>query len=161
MDTSLFSHAPREPEPANSAEPVECRVTVARHGREAFEGFTDLIHLWWPVDSHSVAGEGSHVEFEDKVLTETSIEDAVHVWGEILDWVPDSHLRLTWHPGRSPATSGELRIDFAEAAPGRTEILLVHSGWENMPDGQQQRADYAEGWPEILGRYIRFMGGPA
>jgi uncharacterized protein YndB with AHSA1/START domain len=161
MDTSLFSHAPREPEPAKSAEPVQYRVTVARDSREAFEGFTDLIHLWWPVDSHSVAGEGSHVEFEDKVLTETSIEDEVHVWGEILDWVPNSYVRLTWHPGTSPATSGELRIDFTEAAPGSTEIHLIHSGWENMPDGQQQRSDYAEGWPEVIGRYVRFMGGPA
>ena len=108
-----------------------------------------------------MAGEGSHVKFEDKVLAETSIEDEVHVWGEIMDWVPDSHLRLTWHPGKSPATSGELRIDFTKPPRAARKSFWSTRAGENMPDGQQQRADYAEGWPEALGRYVRFMGGPA
>lgn len=161
MNTSLFSHAPQEPEQPKRVEPVHCQVTVPQASREAFDGFTDLIHLWWPVDSHSVSGDGSHVQFEDDVLTETTLDDEVHVWGEILEWEPDSRLRCTWHPGSNAGAAGELTVEFAESHPGRTEVRLSHSGWENMPDSQQGRAEYAEGWPQILGRYVRFMGGPA
>ena len=161
MNSSLFSHAPREPEPSKSADPVHCRVTVPRESQEAFSGFTDLIHLWWPVDRQSVAGEGSHVEFEDHVLTETTLDDEVHVWGEILEWTPGSHLRCTWHPGTSPGASGEVDLDFVDVGDGRTEVRLTHSGWENMPEGGRERVAYADGWPQVLARYVRFMGGTA
>ena len=88
MSPSLFSHAAEEPQPSKVLEPITFEVTVPHPPEQAFEGFTDLIHLWWPVDTHSILGDGSHVEFEETVLTETSDRDEVRNWGDILEWEP-------------------------------------------------------------------------
>ncbi|MCG2624873.1 SRPBCC domain-containing protein [Arthrobacter sp. I2-34] len=161
MSPSLFSHAPDLPDRPEPQPPVHCEVTVPHAATEAFEGFTDLIHLWWPVDSHSVYGEGSHVEFEDRVLTETSPADEVSIWGDVLDWQPPVRLRVTWHPGTTPATAGTVDVEFAPAADGSTVVRLTHTGWERDPEGASRRAEYAAGWPPVLHRYVRFMGGTA
>ncbi|NKX56868.1 SRPBCC domain-containing protein [Arthrobacter mobilis] len=161
MSSSLFSHAPDLPEQPAPLPDLQCEVAVPHAPAQAFEGFTDLIHLWWPVESRSVYGEGSHLEFEDRVLAETSPADEVSIWGEVLDWQPADSLRLTWHPGTSAASASEVRIAFVASGEDRTLVRLVHSGWEKDPDGAARRGDYEAGWPGILARYARFMGGPA
>jgi len=161
MSPSLFSHAPDLPDRPEPQPPVHCEVVVPHAPTEAFEGFTDLIHLWWPVDSRSVFGEGSHVEFEDRVLTETSPTDEVSVWGEILDWQPPVRLSLTWHPGTTPAAADTVEVGFTASGEDTTLVRLNHTGWERDPDGAARRADYAVGWPAVLERYLRFMGGTA
>jgi hypothetical protein len=159
MSSSLFSHAPDTPDRPGPLPALHCEVTVPHAPTEAFDGFTDLVHLWWPVESHSVFGEGSHVEFEERTLAETSAEDEVSVWGEILDWQPPGSISLAWHLGTSPVSAGTVEIGFTAAGPDSTVVRLSHTGWERDPDGAQRRAEYAGIWPEVLGRYLRFMGG--
>jgi Activator of Hsp90 ATPase homolog 1-like protein len=158
MNASLFSHAPDLPERSAPQPALHAETTVPHGTTEAFDGFTDLIHLWWPVESRSVFGEGSHLEFEDRVLAETSSSDEVAVWGEVLAWEPGRGLRLRWHPGRSAAAAGTVDVEFVPSGPETTLVRLTHAGWEQDPDGTARRAEYAAAWPEVLGRYARFMG---
>lgn len=158
MESSLFSHAPQPPEPTQPLAPVSWEAAVPHAPEQAFEGFTDLIHLWWPVADFSVFGEGAHVEFEDRVLTETSEQDEVSVWAEIVDWQPKALIKLSWHPGSSSTAASEVAIEFLPEGPERTLVRLTHSGWQNVPDGEAERNWYTEGWAAVLSKYARFMG---
>lgn len=160
MSPSLFSHAAEEPQPSKILKPITFEVTVPHPPEQAFEGFTDLIHLWWPVDTHSVFGGGAHVEFEETVLTETSDRDEVRSWGDILEWEPGRLLSLTWHPGAGPLTATRLEVRFT--AEGQSTIVrLRHSGWDQAADGAERRLKYQQDWPSVLSKYARFMGAIA
>jgi hypothetical protein len=159
MASSLFSHASQPPEPVKPAAPVICEVSVPHAPNQAFEGFTELIHLWWPVADHGVYGEGAHLEFEERVLTETSVQDEVVTWADILEWQPGVLIQLSWHRGSGPTGASTVEVSFEPEGPDSSMVRLVHSGWENVPGGGAAREEYAEEWPEILAKFARFMGG--
>ena len=159
---SLFSH----PEPdsgesqvgADQLEPLVFTVVVPTTIQHAFMGFTDHPHLWWPLEEHSVYGAGSHVEFEENLILETSQDGETSVWGTIDDWQPPLSFHASWYPASTPLWSTELRVAFRALEEG-TEVRLVHDGWEGAKEPEATRASYAEGWPGVLGNYSRFMGG--
>ncbi|MGO4121258.1 SRPBCC domain-containing protein [Arthrobacter sp. YAF16] len=157
---NLFSHAAAapEPEPAEGLEPVVCTVVVPGPVARAFMGFTEHTHLWWPLEGHSVYGLGSYVEFEESLILETADDGRTAIWGSIDDWQPPLSFHATWHPGTQALWSTELRVAFL-AVEGGTELRLVHSGWEGAQDPAATRADYQTGWPGVLQRFVRFMGG--
>jgi hypothetical protein len=159
---NLFSH-PEDavsvpPEPAESLEPVVCTVTVPVSVAQAFAGFTDHTHLWWPLESHSVFGPGSYVEFEENFVMEMADDGRTAVWGTLDDWQPPLSFHASWHPGTTALWSTELRLAF-RAVPGGTEVRLVHDGWEGAEVPAATREAYAESWPTVLDRFVRFMGG--
>lgn len=161
---NLFSHAEdavSEPAgPGDSLEPFICTVTVPCPVAQAFAGFTDHTHLWWPLESHSVYGPGSYVEFEENLVLETADDGRTAVWGTLDDWQPPLSFHASWYPGSTALWSTELRVAF-RAVPEGTEIRLVHDGWEGAEDPAATRAAYAADWPAVLSRFVRFMGGAA
>jgi hypothetical protein len=161
---NLFSHAggalPGTVEPAENLEPVICTVTVPGPVAQAFVGFTEHTHLWWPLDSHGVYGAGSYVEFEEYLILETADDGRTAVWGTIDDWQPPLSFHASWYPGTTAVWSTELRVAFRAVEDG-TELHLVHNGWEGAEDPAATRAAYAVGWPTVLNRFVRFMGGAA
>ncbi|GLB69543.1 hypothetical protein [Arthrobacter mangrovi] len=159
MATSLFSHAPEPSDSGRPATPIIFEVSVPHAREQAFEGFTELIHLWWPIADYGVFGEGSHLEFEERVLAETSDRDEVEIWADILEWQPGALIRLSWHRGAGPAVASRLEVAFEADGPESSIVRLVHSGWEHVPAGEAAREEYAGEWPEILAKYARFMGG--
>ncbi|MET3206811.1 MULTISPECIES: SRPBCC domain-containing protein [unclassified Arthrobacter] len=159
---NLFSHAddalPVSVETAESLEAVICTVTVPGPVAQTFAGFTDHTHLWWPLDSHGVYGAGSYVEFEENLIVETADDGRSAVWGSIDDWQPPLSFHASWHPGTTAIWSTELRVAFRAVESG-TELRLVHNGWEGAEVPAATRASYAAGWPKVLDRFVRFMGG--
>jgi hypothetical protein len=159
---NLFSHSdaavPVPPEPADSLEPVVFTMTVPGPVAQAFAGFTDHTHLWWPLESQGVFGAGSYVEFEENFIMETADDGRTAIWGTIDDWQPPLSFHASWHPGTTALWSTELRLAL-RAVPEGTEIRLVHDGWEGAEDPAATRASYAVGWPKVLDRFVRFMGG--
>lgn len=172
--SDIFSHAPEEPkEESGPLPPIEIARTVAAEPEQAFLGWTEHIHLWWPMAEYSVSGEDAFVDFEGGELVETSAGDQMISWGTVLSSDPPSYLSFSWHPGINPLQATEVQLAFsplvsgqsaaseAGAAAGGTELTLTHTGWENLPDAPAARAKYLAGWPGVLDRYVRFMGGPA
>lgn len=164
--SDLFSHA-SSPEPTNdSVPPVVVRVTVAEAPEEAFLGWAEHIRLWWPVADFSVTGAEAIVDFESGELIEISEDDEVISWGPVTSWDPPSSFSIDWHPNRSALQATEVVVEFSslpleDGGSEGTAVTVSHSGWNNVPKPTAHRAEYAEGWPQVLERYVRFMGGPA
>lgn len=160
---NLFSHAPLDddlPPDSEALDPVVNTVVVPGPVSQAFIGFTEHTHLWWPLDTISVFGVGSYVEFEENLILETADDGRTSVWGSIDDWQPPLSFHASWHPDSTAVWSTELRVAF-RAVDGGTELRLVHSGWEGSDDPLQARGKWLEAWPQVLGRFVRFMGGAA
>jgi uncharacterized protein YciI len=75
------------------------------------------------------------------------------VWGTVLTWVPEQHLRLTWHPGTDPAMASEVEVRFDPVGNGQTLVTVEHRGWERFADPAAARAEYDQGWPQVLRAY--------
>ena len=161
---NLFSHAAasgaNERDPAVALDPVVCAVVVPGPVARTFMGFTDHTHLWWPMESNSVFGPGSYVEFEENLILETADDGRTTTWGTIDDWQPPLSFHASWYPGTTAMWSTELRVAF-QAVDGNTEVRVVHDGWEGAEDPSATRSAYDRAWPEVLGRFARFMGAEA
>ncbi|MGG5173354.1 SRPBCC domain-containing protein [Pseudarthrobacter sp. J1738] len=157
---NIFSHAPGPQEPAEELDPVITEVTVGAPVAQAFIGFTEHTHLWWPLAEFGVYGEDSHVEFEENLILETADDGRTNVWGSIDDWQPPLNFRAVWHPGKSAVWSSEIIVAFRPLEKG-TEVRVTHLGFEGVEDPQTERESYLKGWPVVLAAFVRFMGGPA
>jgi hypothetical protein len=158
---SLFSHgdagsaaaASRTPPPTLSAE-----VSVPRNPDDSFAGFTDGIHLWWPVEETRF-GEGTHPEFTDGELFEEDASRKSALWATLLGSSSDGALELAWHHQGNPNISSHVTVSFTPDGAG-THVSVVHDGWAEGDLGYEQFAA-APHWPAVLASYRRFMGGPA
>jgi hypothetical protein len=110
------------------------------------------------MESHGVYGADSYVEFEENLILETADDGRTTIWGTIDDWQPPLSFHATWHPGTTALWSTELRVAFRAVEAG-TEVRLVHDGWEGAEEPSAARAASAADWPDVLNRYVRFMGG--
>jgi uncharacterized protein YndB with AHSA1/START domain len=142
-----------------SLPPLRLGVSVPLPPAEAFDLFTRDLASWWPLATHSVAGErAATCAFEGGVggqLVEVADDGARHVWGTIVAWERPARLALTWHPGREAASAQEVELRF-EAEPGGCRVELVHRGWEALgADAQATRERYADGWQHVLGSVFR------
>lgn len=158
---NLFSHASpadRASGPGDDLDPVVHIVVVPGAVSKAFIGFTEHTHLWWPLEEQSVFGAGSYVEFEENLVLETADDGRTAVWGSIDDWQPPLSFHASWHPGTTALWSTELRVAFRAVEDG-TELRLVHNGWEGAENPALTREQYDAGWPVVLARFVRFMGG--
>ena len=159
--SDLFSHAPGQPDPAEGhLEPRSAEVAVSAPPREAFDGFTGSIHLWWPLERYSRFGLESHVEFEQDVLLEDSAAGEQYLWGQLRRWDPPSSLELSWQLGGDPLAPTRVRVDFVPRNVAGTVVRLVQDRWPEGAEGVEMRRKFAH-WPAILAEYARFMGGPA
>lgn len=159
MNSSLFSHA-EQPEPAKVSAAVQDIVIereVPRELHEAFNGFTEYLHLWWP-EEYTEFGEGTHPEFEGASLTETGPEGQTAVWAAVNSRVQDAELVLDWIAGHSPQTPTEVRITFTPVSDDATRVSLTHSGLGGVAEAVETHGGFSTAWPQILDRYARFMG---
>lgn len=159
MNSSLFSHA-EQPEPAKetiSVPDVVVERSVPRELHEAFNGFTEYIHLWWP-EEFTEFGEGTHPEFESGALTETGPEGESAVWATVARRVQDAELVLDWVARHSPQTPTEVQIRFTAVDEATTLVILSHSGFDAVAEPVQTHEDFSAVWPQVLDRYARFMG---
>ena len=136
-------------------EPVRKQISVDCDVDTAFRTFTDDIATWWPVESHSITGEGTTAVFESGVggrLYERAPDGQEHDWGAILIYEPPHRVVLEWkvNPAAPPT---ELEVRFRADGHG-TRVELEHRGWEQYPSGgDDARGSYDAGWDTVLGRF--------
>lgn len=140
-----------------SLPPIVVSVDVPLPPVEAHRLFSDGMTTWWPLSSHSVfEGRAASVRFPASAgdpIVEVSADGEESVWGTVLENVPGSALRFTWHPGRGVETAHEIDVRFLPTATG-TRVTLTHSGWEALADPEMW-AGYDTGWVLVLGDYVR------
>lgn len=156
--SNLFSHA-HEPDYVAPQESQEFDESVILEvpADQAFDGFTDAVHLWWPVAEQSVFGEGSHVAILRDHLVEESDEGEEIIWADVLEWDSPEFVRLHWTLGQAKNGTSDVDIHFEDAGEGRTRVrILTEGSTQPIEDGDD---DFVCDWSLILSRYARFMGG--
>lgn len=165
MTSSLFSHAP-EPEDRGAGTAAAPAVTVSRivprELHEAFNGFIEYIHLWWP-ESFSEYGEGMFPAFEGDAVIETADTGETALWAKVLRRIQDSALDLQWVAGHDPQQPTDVTVRFEtagrdETGAEQTEVTVVHDGFSRLPDPRETQAAFARSWDDAMTRYARFMG---
>ena len=142
-------------------EPIRKTITIDSSIETAFATFTREIGTWWPVESHSLAGEGAEVVLEERAggrLYERSPDGREGDWADVEVWEPPRRLVLRWrvNPERGPT-----RVEVAfEPVGDATRMSLVHSGWDLIAD-QDGRDDYEGGWDHVLAPYRARLATPA
>jgi uncharacterized protein YndB with AHSA1/START domain len=147
-------------EPVNDTMPVRKTVTVPVPPQRAFELFTARFGEWWPLATHSVGeDQATGVAFGEGIggsIVESLADGTTSVWGTITSWNPPHSVAYTWHAGTPVAESTSVEVTFTPADEGHTVVELVHSGWENRPDGSAARTGYETGWDPVIKHYVRF-----
>ncbi len=145
----LFSHAAAADQPVPEHRTRTVAVSVPVPPAEAFAAFTDLIHLWWPVELQSAYGPGSHLGFEAQALVEESDDGREQVWGTVRSWAPPSSLVLDLGFGVGSGEPSRVRVDF-DAEPDGTAVAVA-------VDGGSRTAGSVD-WEPALRSFARFMG---
>jgi uncharacterized protein YndB with AHSA1/START domain len=140
-------------------------VTVAAPPERAFEVFTERMHTWWPLATHSVRGlrDGAppaELHFEPRpggrFYEKTGDEECS--WGTVLVCEPPHRLVYEWHVNpENPPT--EVEVTFTPE-DGGTRVDLVHRGWERFPADSPTREGYDSetGWTTVLARFAASAG---
>jgi uncharacterized protein YndB with AHSA1/START domain len=122
---------------------------------EAFELFTARIASWWPVGTHSYAGDGvTDVVLEPRVggrlyeVTAVGEQD----WGSVLEWDPPNRFVLDWQIGEARGTEVEVR--FSPEGPG-ARVELEHRGFSHS----DPRERYQTGWDVVLAPFVEQATG--
>lgn len=136
---------------------VTHRIEVALGVEQAFALFTDGLSRWWPLRSHSCAGDDAlDVVFEPRVggaVTEISRGGERHAWGTLTSWQPPTHFAMTWHPAQPSELATKVSVRFTAAGTGCV-VELEHDGWAARgADAAPLRDEYQHGWGMVLGRY--------
>jgi len=136
--------------------PLQVRVMVTRTPEEAFRLFTEEIHTWWPLATHSVGqAEAETCAFEGRVggrLFERLRDGGTHTWGTVLAWEPPHRIAFTWHPGRGEETAQRLEVRFT-AQGDATRVELENRDWEALGEkAEETRRGYEKGWAFVLGQ---------
>ena len=149
---------------AGLLKPINKSVFVDLPPVAAFRLFTDGAGSWWPLASHSVAGDDAvtcilegHVGGR---FYEVSRGGEQAEWGLVLIWEPPRRLVMSWYPGRTPADATEVEVSFQAEGSG-TRLTLTHSGWERAVSDTARYEGYVTGWDFVLGQYIDRAHQPA
>jgi uncharacterized protein YciI len=137
--------------------PLRREIVVDTDPGTAFAVFTERIGRWWPVADHSVYGAGSAVAFTGGQIVERAPDGTTAVWGTVTRWEPGEAVGFTWHPGRPADQPTHVEVRFTPAG-AQTRVVLEHSGWEVYGDPAAARAEYEQGWPEVLEGYREHAG---
>jgi uncharacterized protein YndB with AHSA1/START domain/uncharacterized protein YciI len=133
--------------------PIRRQVVVPAGPLTAFDVFTAEIGSWWPLERFSVYGPKATTAFRDGRLVETGPDGDESEWATVLDWDPPRRLRLSWYPGRSPASSTVVEVTFAPVTETQTLVTVTHDDWERFAEPAASRTEYGNGWLLVLGRY--------
>lgn len=155
---SLFSHAHEPDYVAPQASAVAHLSAVIDVPLDhAFDGFTDGIHLWWPVAEQSVFGEGSHIAILRDHLVEESEDGDEVIWADVVEWEAPQQIKLHWVLGQQQDGGSDVEIHFetVEGGASRVSVRYEQCSGETYDSGDSFTCD----WSLIFSRYARFMGG--
>jgi uncharacterized protein YndB with AHSA1/START domain len=138
-------------------------VTVDVEPAVAFEVFTQEIDLWWRRDvAYRVAGrKPGTLVLEGKrggrlfEAYEGPAGPAVHESGRITAWDPPHRLAFDWRAANfAPGEVTHVEVTFTRTESGRTQLVLVHSGFAALrPDHPVRHGEPAAAFIARLGSW--------
>lgn len=140
-------------------EPLHKQLKVGLSPEQSFRLFTEGIHKWWPLPTHSVGeAQAESCYFEGWVggrIMEVLRDGSQSEWGKVLVWQPYTMVKFNWYPGRAADTAQEVTVSFREIEAGGTLVELIHVGWETLGEHAQAARDgYDSGWDFVLAKYV-------
>ena len=146
---------------SNRIHPVVKTRVVSIDPDRAFNLFTERAGEWWPLTTHSIAGEDAvGIRFETGVggvVVELTAEGGEHVWAEVTEWDPPHRFVLNWHPQINPTAASTLEVTFSPVDDG-TRVTLEHYGWERFgSEADDLRESYEGGWDIVLAGLEKFL----
>ena len=144
---------------ATATEAIRRSVTVDCSVEHAFATFTERIHEWWPLGTHSIdryetGSAAETVVFQGgaggQVYERTKNGEELK-WADVVAYDPPHRFVLAWNPSREqdePTT--EIEVTFTREG-GKTRVDLEHRGWERLgAEAAESRQSYNEGWESVL-----------
>ena len=147
---------------AAATEAIRRSVTVDCSVEHAFATFTERIHEWWPLGTHSIdryetGSPAETVIFQGGAggqVYERTAKGEELKWADVVAYDPPHRFVLAWNPSREqdrPQT--EIEVTFADEG-GKTRVDLEHRGWERLGEqAAEARQGYSEGWESVLAGY--------
>lgn len=139
-------------------QPIVKKLTLKAHPERAFRHFTENIHLWWPLATHSVSeGNATTAVFEAREggrLYEIEKDGRQREWGRVKVCDPPRRVVFSWVLEK-PECETEVEVTFDPRSDGGSDMTLIHRNWENRPDGAEWRDQYDDGWAGVLAGFIR------
>ena len=137
---------------------VRSSVRVPLGVDEAFRLFTERMHEWWPLPSHSVYGEDAvDVRVDPRVdgaIIERTKDGRTAEWGTMTVWDAPRRLAFTWYPGQDARFATNVEVTFVASEAGGTQVELVHTGWEARGERAAELVQsYGPGGELVLGRF--------
>ncbi len=135
-------------------------ITVDCPVEHAFSTFTERIHDWWPLETHSIEVDEGGPKPETVIFDgpggrvyERTTKGEELDWAHVVAFEPPHRLVLTWNPSREERPRTEIEVIFTEE-DGQTRVDLEHRGWENLGErGALVRQGYDSGWPGVLAAF--------
>jgi uncharacterized protein YndB with AHSA1/START domain len=135
---------------------VRKSITVSASPERAFEIFTEKIDTWWPLATHSLAGERAVTAVlegrEGGRMFERDADGNEGYWGTITAWEPPSRIVVSWNTGHEKPEPTEFEVRFLPDGEG-TRVELEHRGWERRDDSVEVSRGYDTGWDRVLAQY--------
>ena len=139
-----------------SLAPIEKCIDVAVSPERAFAHFTQEIHRWWPLATHSLGQEKTKTVVFEAIaggrIYEIDTDGEQREWGRVMQCEPGTLLVFSWVLER-PDHATEVEVRFEPVGEGHCRLTLIHRGWDRRPDGAETRASYHSGWDVVLAGY--------
>ncbi len=141
-----------------SLEPLIHAVEVNCSQADAFDLWVVKPSTWWPMKNHTTFGsEAAAVVIEPGVngrIYERSTSGSQRDWGCIIAWNPPASIAFTWHIYGSASEATDVEVTFEPLESGRTQVQVVHSGWERLAErAEELRTGNRAGWTDLLAAY--------
>ncbi len=152
-----------------SVEPITEQVVVDATPADAFAGFTDGLHAWWPPEYTWSGAQLERVAVEPRpggFFHEIGPNGMRLDWGRLSVWQPPSRLAFSWlvgpdrAPEPNPSRASQVDVTFEPLGEDRTRVTVTHSGWERHGEaGAAYRDQFASAgaWPRMLERYAGML----
>jgi uncharacterized protein YndB with AHSA1/START domain len=136
-------------------EPIVKEIEIGAPSAVVFELFVTRFGDWWPRSRFS----RTRGEAPTEVVLEPWLGGEIYevgnngnklLWGSVTKIEPDRLIEMDWHLGRPTSTTVE--VTFKPLPLDRTQLRLVHRGWERLEavGAAVERQGYEGGWDIIL-----------
>ncbi len=145
---------------AEMAEPLVHEVRLNCSVDHAFEVFTRLVDIWWPIGHRRFPASKLHYDVrEGGQLVERGARGEQFVLADVVTCTPPHLIEMLWHPGKiSQPTTTVIR--FTSHGAHEAQVTVTHTeGAAELGETWATRAVlFNKGWAAVLSALSDFIG---